>query len=174
MEIVLHKSKYPLVLRYSKKHNIIWALDVPIKSVLKNERFLRQELEGVNFNYDRTKVYRSNIHDENNKYTRIVVEKDNKLEAVSKYNFVYYNKPKELILYASFRIDSFKNSQKLYDKYRVIFSENDLNRMEIGTIDEVGVKHPELLNLINKGELYFKFRKKGTVRNDEIRKYISF
>jgi len=172
MDISLEASEHPIILRYNKEHEYIWRIDIPIKTRLTNSSFLRKTLNRVNYNYDKSMEYHSNIHNKNNIRVPIYVEIDGKLKKPPKYKGIYYNEVKEYILYPYTKLDTIQNNQTMYQKYIAIMQQNNTDSLAIGTIKELSRKDPELLAQLHKGVLYFEFRKNKSVQVEEISKDI--
>lgn len=173
IDIVLETSEYPVMLRYSKKHKLIWRVDFPINASLKNNSFLRKNLHNVNYNYDDGMEYHSNIHYGNNTFVRVFKKVDKQLKRIKTDKYLYYNEQNKMILYPHIRLDSTKKKQLLYKRYLDTIVKNNLDSLAIGSVKELKIKHPELIQFFNKGALYFEFRQNNSVRTDDIHNLIS-
>ncbi|WP_165749021.1 hypothetical protein [Cellulophaga sp. Z1A5H] len=174
--IALKASEYPVVLRYSQEQNKFWRIDIPLKATLTNKYFLRKTLVSVNFNHDKKKAYKKNIHNRNNTSVRIYSGIQQPLERISERNYLYYEEPKELTLYAHTFLDTTKVNKALFSSYlkTITSSSTHLDRLVIGSVTNLKHTHPELVAYLNQGELYFEFEKNNTMQTDDIPKNIAF
>ncbi|WP_158973508.1 hypothetical protein [Cellulophaga sp. L1A9] len=175
MDIALQTSEHPLIIRYSQKYNEIWRIDIPLKATLTNQNFLRKTLGAVNFNYNRKELYENFYHGKNNTFVKIYSKAQKRLDRNSKNKYLYYKEPKEFTLYAHTFVDTTKISQALFSRYlKEISPSNTIpDSLVLGPVEILKNSHPELIDYLNQGEVYFEFDQNNTVQPDVIRKNVA-
>ncbi len=173
MDITLEISNYPVVIHYSKKYQYIWRVDVPVKATLKNNSFLRKMLDKVKYNY-RDSNYKRYATNKSDQFVRIYSDKQGILKKTLKHKRLYFNEELSYILKLSLRLDTTYTVQKKYEKYLTEVSQNNLDTLIIGTINELKQTNKDLIKQINKGDLCFEFTKNKSVQTDNICVTIDF